>query len=138
MQALNSPVDIATLEHGCPTSDPRDVVDWDQLLVLREYQEPGEPDIVTDLVMTFLDDATVRMDRLRKAASAADFAVVRLEAHTLKGSAATLFAERLRVAAGDVEQAATGDGPALAPLVERLASDLNALRGALAHIPAAS
>lgn len=103
-------------------SDTSPLVDWAQLLPLRELQPPGMPDVVDDLIDAFVTDSTARMEHLRHAASTGDMAVVRLEAHTLKGSSGPLGATQLPKIAAAVEQAAgAGGGPELAPLIDRLA-----------------
>ena len=105
------------------------VVDWPQLLEMRELQEPGEPDVVRDLIETFIADSTVRMARLEAALRAADLPTVQLEAHTLKGSAGLMFAEPLRHVAGEVEaMARQGGAGTLASTVDRLTAALTTVQ----------
>ena len=95
------------------------VIDWAQLLELRELQEPGEPDVVADLIRTFVEDSAVRMGRLREAAAAGSARQVRLEAHAIKGSSSLMGAGRLTELAQVVESAAEAEG--VSPLmIERL------------------
>jgi HPt (histidine-containing phosphotransfer) domain-containing protein len=118
---------------------PGPVVDWPQLLLLRELQDPSEPDVVADLVATFLTDSAVRMARARAALAAGDAKGVMVEAHTLKGSAALLAAEPLRRAAERVERAANAGSTGLAAgLLDDLAATLAEVRGAFeAGVPSA-
>ena len=81
---------------------------WNQMAVeeLRSLQEPGEADLVAELVDTFHVDARPLCDRLEQAAARGDLAEVRQVAHRIKGSALNLGAERLAGAAGALEAAA--------------------------------
>ena len=98
------------------------LIDWTQILLLRELQPPDMPDVVSDLIAAFVTDSTARMAHLLRAAAAGDLAAVLLEAHTLKGSSGPIGATELPKAAGAVEQAARGgERAALPPLIDRLA-----------------
>lgn len=99
------------------------LVNWAPLLMLRELQQPGEPDPVADVVSTFLEDSAERIAILQQAALRGDAAEVILQAHSLKGAAGLIGAEPLRAAASEVELMAKASGVAgLAPVLERLAT----------------
>jgi HPt (histidine-containing phosphotransfer) domain-containing protein len=52
-------------------------------------QTPGEPDIVTELIDLFLEDARKRITILRQAADRGDAKTIKDQAHAVKVRAAT-------------------------------------------------
>lgn len=68
---------------------------------LRELNEPGEPDIVKEVVDLFLDDLPGRIRAMREHAS--DGEELKRAAHALKGSARNLGAELLAACAERIE-----------------------------------
>jgi HPt (histidine-containing phosphotransfer) domain-containing protein len=56
------------------TADLRDIMDVD-------------PDMMSDLVVLFLDDSTARLETLSAACAGKQFRVIQAQAHSLKGSA---------------------------------------------------
>ncbi len=62
---------------------------------LRGLQEPGGPDIFSELIQLYLDDLPERIDGLRAAVETRDSAALRKEAHRLKGSSQQMGAARL-------------------------------------------
>jgi len=114
----------------------KDVVDWNQLESLRDLQEPDEPDLIEELLATFVGDGQPRMARIAAAVSAGNGAAVRMEAHTLKGSAALLGAVRLSEAAERLEHAAhAGETGRLAGLAGDLARSMDDALAAFADPP---
>ena len=98
-------------------------VDPEVIEMLASLQEPGEPDLVVELVTLFLRDTPERLRDLRtRPLDASQAARV---AHAVKGSAGNLGAVRLQEVAGDLEQAGhrgeSADG--LATLVEAVFSE---------------
>lgn len=67
-------------------------IDTSVLDALRALQEEGEPDIVTELIDLFLQDAPLRLESIRAAIAQKDATALRKAAHTLKGSGANLGA----------------------------------------------
>lgn len=81
-------------------------VDPDVLEMLASLQEPGEPDILIELLTLFLRDTP---ERLRDLTSPAVTAVeAGRVAHAVKGSAANLGATQLQTLAHDLEAACRG------------------------------
>jgi HPt (histidine-containing phosphotransfer) domain-containing protein len=100
----------------------RNVVGRERLLALRDLQEPGEPDLVAEIVEMFRADGNARLARARGALARTDAAALRLEAHSLRGSAGVIGADVLSDAALDVERCATGgDLRTAGPLVDTMA-----------------
>jgi HPt (histidine-containing phosphotransfer) domain-containing protein len=113
--------------------DTTGVVDWSQVQELRELQEPNEPDIVAELIATFLEDSELRMTRLLAAADAGDANTVIREAHTVKGNAALFGAEKLRGDAERVERGAALDLAAALPFVTEMRASLSEVQAILAR-----
>ncbi len=89
-------------------------VDQQTLRMLADLQEPGEPDLLRELIMLFLRDTPERIDAVRGALAGFDFETAGRAAHTLRGSAANLGANALQGHAGTAEAAARRqDVPAL-------------------------
>jgi len=59
---------------------------------LREIQQPGKPDLVTELIDLFLEDTALQFKALREAVSKNNTKEVRRVAHLLKGSSANIGA----------------------------------------------
>jgi len=83
-----------------------DVLDWNQLRGLTELQVDGDPDIVGQVIEMFREDGPARLARARHALEHGDGTALRLEAHSLRGTAGLIGATALRSAATAVERAA--------------------------------
>ncbi len=78
-----------------------------------------------ELLDLFLDDARQRLVHLETALSAGDLTQVASTAHSIKGAAANLAAERARALAWAIEsRARAGDSAGLAELAGELAAEL--------------
>ena len=114
----------------------QNVVGRDRLLALRELQEPDEPDLVAEIVAMFQVDSHARLARARGALNRRDADALRLEAHSLRGSAGVIGADVLAETALAVERcAATGDLRSAAGLVEAMDSAAAGVLAALAAFP---
>ena len=71
---------------GAPVLDPA-VID-----TLRQLTVPGEPDVLTEVLKMFLDEAPPRIARLRNALAAGNIEELQRAAHSLKGSAGNIGA----------------------------------------------
>jgi HPt (histidine-containing phosphotransfer) domain-containing protein len=88
--------------------DPTDkLVDaiFDPESLLRRLM--GDRQLARIIVNGFLNDVPCQLNNLRKRLAEADAPGVRLQAHALKGAAATVSAASLRAAALEMEQTAT-------------------------------
>ena len=81
-------------------------VDPEVLQMLADLQEPGEPDLLRELITLFLRDTPERLDALRRALARDDLETTGRAAHSLKGSAANLGAAGLQSLAASAETAA--------------------------------
>ena len=70
-------------------------VDWELLDGLRNIRAEGEPDLLSELVEIFEHDAPVRIGTLYDALGRGDAEGLRLAAHGLKGSSASLGLRRM-------------------------------------------
>ncbi len=78
-----------------------------------------------ELLDLFLEDARQRLDQLESALSAGDLAQVASTAHSIKGAAANLAAERARSLAWAIEsRGRAGDSAGLAEFAGELAAEL--------------
>lgn len=118
-------------------SDAQDIPLLDQgvLEALRRLQEPGEPDVVMDVVTLFCSDTSTRLGLARTAVKAGDVAAIVDVAHQLKGSSALIGAERMSRLASQLHDAARhGDlGPA-PDLVAALSAAFEETRLALEQV----
>jgi len=95
-------------------------VDPEVIEMLASLQEPGEPDLVIELVTLFLRDTPERLGEL--AGPALDAGRVARVAHAIKGSSGNLGAMTLQDVASRLEQAGhRGESP---DVLARLTSDL--------------
>ena len=93
------------------TSSPQPPpVDAEVLEMLESLQEPGEPDLIVELITLFLKDTPDRLAELR--ARPLDASHVARVAHAVKGSAGNLGAMVLQDCASALEHAAhRAEGP---------------------------
>ncbi|WP_148207470.1 response regulator [Paramagnetospirillum magneticum] len=93
-----------------------------------------EADTVVEILVKFMEDARTRQNNAAALAPTGDLEKVRREAHTIKGAAASLGLLAVRDACLALEQAARAGGE-VAPQIDRLHQDIEALPGLLAATP---
>jgi CheY-like chemotaxis protein/HPt (histidine-containing phosphotransfer) domain-containing protein len=125
-QALAKALRVAT--DGKPdateSSSITDVLDPHVLEDLRMLESTSGTALLEDLSATFRIDAPARLEEMRAAIGLADVARVKSIAHRLRGSAATLGANRVFVSATEIESTAATLGAAeLQALVGQLAKE---------------
>lgn len=97
------------------------VLDDAVIATLRQLTPPGEPDVLTEVLRMFLRECPPRLERLRIAWAAGNIEELYRSAHSLKGSAGNIGAQRLfSVCAQLDDMGRTGDLTRLAPLVDAL------------------
>jgi CheY-like chemotaxis protein len=114
-----------------------DAVDYAVLDKLRELQEEGQPDVLTDLITLFISDARSRLAALGTAVTEQDGDALQRTAHTLKGSSSNLGAQRMVLLCEEVEKAGHSDHLVDVPdVLARLEREFEAvclsLKGAIA------
>ena len=98
------------------------VLDRAVMATLRQLTTPGEPDVLTEVLRLFLQEVPPRMDRLRIAYAAGNIEEVYRAAHSLKGSAGNIGAQRFMGVCRQLdEMGRAGDLADAAPLVNALA-----------------
>jgi len=136
---ISKPVDLVRLDEvlakwlptsGAPdaaqTALPRDVeqagANFNAEDLLRRLM--GDRQMAGKILRGFLHDVPSQLSNIRARLDAADASGVRLQAHALKGAAATVAAERLRAAALELEGAgATGQLDHCAELLRRVTEE---------------
>lgn len=93
-------------------------VDLSVLAGLREIQQPGKPDLVTELIDLFLKDSAVQLKLLREAVSQGATQEVRRLAHQLKGSSGNIGAGPMAALSESLEQTEGKNGDATALMVK--------------------
>ena len=97
------------------------VLDRAVMQTLRQLTAPGEPDVLTEVLQLFLREVPARMDRLRNACAAGNIQEVYRAAHSLKGSAGNIGAQRLLDVCRQLdEMGRAGDLAKAEPLVAAL------------------
>ncbi|WP_273844167.1 PAS domain S-box protein [Rubrobacter calidifluminis] len=87
---------------------------------LRELAGEDDPDLVSELVEMYLEDAPRRIEEIRRALHAGDAHALAQAAHTLKGSSGNMGATRVQELAAGLQEA--GDSGDLSGAEEKLAS----------------
>lgn len=82
-------------------TDP--VLDRAVIESLRQLNQPGEPDVVQQVLTLFLADAQLRLADVSDAIDRADPAALERAAHTFKGAAASIGASRLQRCCRELE-----------------------------------
>ena len=99
---------------------------------LRELQEPGEPDLLDELVEMFVTDGDARVQALAGAARDLRAGDVEREAHALKGASAVFGAEAVVELCQRLQLAGrSGDLAGVPSLVEQLRHEYGRLTSAL-------
>jgi PAS domain S-box-containing protein len=94
----------------------------------------GDRQLVAKMLQGFLQDAPGQLENLRRHLAEADAPKVRLQAHTLKGAAATASADGLRALALKLERAgAAGDLESCAELLPHAAEEFERYKNTLEH-----
>ena len=100
---------------------PQPVLDPAVLESLRELTPPGEPDVLKEVLLLFLDDVPARISRLRSAWQAGNTVDVHRTAHSLKGSSGNIGASQLHDVCRQLdEQGRAGDLSQMPALVAAL------------------
>jgi HPt (histidine-containing phosphotransfer) domain-containing protein len=68
---------------------------WEFPEALRLLAECGDTELLEELIALFQSDTSSRLEVLGRAVAEGDLPVVRMEAHTIKGSAVQVGAERV-------------------------------------------
>lgn len=119
-------------------SDAEDFFEIDKLEVLnrsaledfRAYRQPGETDLVVELIDLFITDAAERFRSLRRAVAERDAASIEREAHSLKGSSGNVGARRVAAIFERIERSA-GDADRMKILLEKLEIEFSRTTAAL-------
>ncbi|MDX6614726.1 MAG: two-component system, sensor histidine kinase and response regulator [Blastocatellia bacterium] len=121
--------------HCEPTDQPQsgietaklEAVDLSVLAGLREIQQPGKPDLVTELIDLFMADSAIQLRILRQAVAQGDTKEVRRLAHLLKGSSANIGAGPLADLYESFEKTEmkNGDGVALMAKLDQEVEGVN-------------
>ena len=77
---------------------------------LEHLARTGATDLVAELLDDFRTDVAARLERLRGALATGDAATMKMEVHSIKGSAAQMGAEDLAGACRKMEEDADADG----------------------------
>jgi signal transduction histidine kinase/CheY-like chemotaxis protein/HPt (histidine-containing phosphotransfer) domain-containing protein len=116
-EAVAEPTLTPPAEPGEPILDER-VLDS-----LRELQEPGEEDLVAEILSVFQVDSARQIEVLTSSLSAGDLGTAHRAAHTLKGSALNVGASRVARVGKELEsllkQEDVVSAKALVPALER-------------------
>ena len=127
------------------TSDPpwppagTQVLDQAALAILRDLQEPGQPDLLLEIATVFFADARRRIGEIEAAIARSEPAEVHGTAHAIKGGAWVIGAMRLAQACGALEEdAAAGRLDDARLWVGRIAVELELLSTAVTSVEAAS
>ncbi len=92
----------------------------------------GDRDLASKLIAGFLQEVPQRLHDLRRSLNEGDLSGLRLQAHSIKGAAATLSANVLRDSANALQKAATANDLAgSAELLPRMQEQFEQLRGIL-------
>ena len=99
---------------------------------LRDLSEPGEPDLLAELVDLFLEDAPPRLETLRIALVEGDAQRVKRVSHALKGSSSNMGATRMAEICARLEDVGTlGEFSEASDLLKRLEAEFARARSAL-------
>ena len=112
-----------------------DALDPNVLEELRELNQEGEPDVVSEVLRLFLDDAPEKLDAIADAITRGDVEALRRAAHGLKGAAGAIGAFPFQEACRALEEmaAVTPPGQAAAQLAG-LRTEYARVKAAIEHL----
>ena len=111
---------------------PGEPLDYAVIESLREMEEDGEPDLISELADMFLRDVAPRLETLRQAIEKDDAAQVGRTAHTIKGSSGNIGAWRVSEISARLQDAGeSGDLSGAAEVLAELEREFNRVRPAL-------
>jgi CheY-like chemotaxis protein/HPt (histidine-containing phosphotransfer) domain-containing protein len=87
--------------------DPQQFVDLSILEGFRNFQKPGQPDLIDKLIDLFVEDTTGRFLVLKQAAIDRRAAAIKSEAHNIKGAAGNIGARQMAELCKELEQKAS-------------------------------
>ena len=117
---------------------PQDVLNAVAIRRLRELDPTGESRLLTRVFQAFEASLNRLLPQLEQARNTSDAAGVRLVAHTLKSSSATIGAVQLSTVCAEVEAMAQESRlDAAASGIEKILSEAQAVREALRNLTAA-
>jgi len=117
---------------------PQGVLNAEAIRRLRELDPTGESHLLTRVFQAFETSLNRLLPQLEQARNIADAAGVRLVAHTLKSSSATIGAMQLSKVCAEVEAMAHESRlDAAAPGIDQILSESQAVREALRRLTAA-
>jgi HPt (histidine-containing phosphotransfer) domain-containing protein len=93
----------ATLDHPWPPAGTP-VLDETALAIIRDLQEPGQPDLLLEITTAFLVDARRGIGEIEAAIARSEAAEVNATAHAIKGGAWVIGAMRLGQACAALEK----------------------------------
>jgi CheY-like chemotaxis protein len=100
--------------------------------VVENLRQLGGPELVSELVRMFLEDAESRLAALREGVEKNDAGALERTAHTLKGSSGNMGATRMAAVCAELEEAGASRDLGRAPgLLTRLEEEFGRVRPAL-------
>ena len=88
----------------------RAVLDPAVIETLRQLSVPGEPDVLTEVLKLFLEEAPTRIEKLRNAWANRNIQEVQRMAHSLKGSAGNIGATAMFDLCKELDQVGRSGG----------------------------
>lgn len=117
------------------TGMPAEVFDAGRVAALRAIDVPGSPDVFKHFATMFLDGAMEQVGALDEALSDGDGERARRAAHTLRGGAATVGAQRLAELCGALEEQVVSGAPGAADTLALIRAELDHVRSSLGRLP---
>jgi PAS domain S-box-containing protein len=104
--------------------EPTPTIDRAVLANLRKLQQPGEPDVLGQLIDLFLNETPSRLAAVREAVEKGDAPRLAKAAHTLKGSSASLGARQMACVCAELEaKGKAGDLTSASALLAQLEAE---------------
>ena len=104
------------------------VIDQTQIASLREIQQPGDPDLLTELIDLFLHEAASDIKALAKALQMSDAAEIKRLTHRIKGSSANMGASGMAAISAKLETSESASDSSV--LLTQLENEFELVRNA--------
>ncbi len=131
MAAIERWVKNASGKHAVPSGEP---TESGEVFGREEFLERlgGDEQLFKEILLTFLEDAPVRIERMKQLSESGDLAALERQAHSLKGVAMNISAKALQKATFDAELAArNGEKERASSLAAKVEEEFERLRTTL-------
>lgn len=120
------------------TSDRVAEIQWRPPSALQDLADSGCSDLIPELIGAFTSDCIARLESARRAAAAGNLSELKIQMHTMKGSALQMGALELAALCRDLEESVSPPAPRYAAGLDLIAAAFEQTHRAMSEYVARS